>query len=98
MRANGSRGDDAMTPVRRSRTATVAAWHDTPVIRTVAGIVPAWRGVLALNYHRIGDGAVSPFDRGLYSATAETFDEHLAVLAREVDVIGPGDVARALAA
>jgi peptidoglycan/xylan/chitin deacetylase (PgdA/CDA1 family) len=98
MGPNASGRDAATTPARRSRTATLAAWHDTPVIRTVAGMVPAWRGVLSLNYHRIGDGAGSPFDRALYSATAETFDAHLALLAREADVIGPGDVAGALAA
>jgi peptidoglycan/xylan/chitin deacetylase (PgdA/CDA1 family) len=84
--------------VRRSRSETLAAWHDTPGVRSVAGLVAAWRGVLVLNYHRIGLGAESPWDRGLYSASAETLDEHLGLLAREADVIGPGDLADVMAA
>ena len=33
-----------------------------------------WAGVMTLNYHRIGDGSTSHFDRGLWSATEEQFD------------------------
>jgi peptidoglycan/xylan/chitin deacetylase (PgdA/CDA1 family) len=82
---------------RRSRSETVAAWHDAPVVRRLAGTVPAWRGVLVLNYHRIGSAAGQPWDRGLWSATTEGLDEHLALLSRHADVIGPGDLAGVMA-
>jgi peptidoglycan/xylan/chitin deacetylase (PgdA/CDA1 family)/CelD/BcsL family acetyltransferase involved in cellulose biosynthesis len=52
----------------------------------------AWSGVLALNWHRIGHGAGSTFDRGLWSATPEGFADQVAVLKRHFDVIGPDDL------
>ena len=51
-----------------------------------------WQGVLALAYHRIGDGTNSKFDRGLFSATAEAFDAQVAALKKHCDVIGPSDL------
>lgn len=58
--------------------------------------VKPWKGVLALAYHRIGDGAGSPFDRGLWSATADGFDTHVAFMKRHCDVIGPSDLKEAV--
>lgn len=52
----------------------------------------AWQGVLTLNYHRIGDGARSPFDRGVWSATPEVLDAQLRFLKAHLDVIGPNDL------
>jgi peptidoglycan/xylan/chitin deacetylase (PgdA/CDA1 family) len=52
-----------------------------------------WSGVLALNYHRIGDAAGSPYDHNLYSATQDGFAEQMAFLARHFHVIGPEDLA-----
>jgi peptidoglycan/xylan/chitin deacetylase (PgdA/CDA1 family) len=46
-----------------------------------------WRGLLVLNYHRIGDAAATAFDADLFSATAEDFDAQMAFLARDFDVI-----------
>ncbi len=66
----------------------VAAAADRPTIRRLSG----WRGVLILNYHRVGDSSASDGDRRLWSATAEGFDRHLAELVRHTDVIGPGDL------
>jgi len=54
-----------------------------------------WRGLLVLNHHRIGDWDRSPLDRGVYSARAETFDNQMAFLAREFDVITHDDLDRA---
>jgi len=51
-----------------------------------------WRGLLALNYHRIGDWDVSPLDRGVYSTRAEDFDAQMAFLAREFDVVTLDDL------
>jgi peptidoglycan/xylan/chitin deacetylase (PgdA/CDA1 family) len=59
----------------------------------LAGSVIRWAGVVALNYHRIGDGRRSIFDRGLWSATAEDFDAQARWLKANFDVIGPGDLA-----
>lgn len=56
------------------------------------GKLARWNGVLGLNYHRIGDGAGSPFDRELFSATAEAFAEQMTFLARNFDVIAPEDL------
>lgn len=36
--------------------------------------------LLVLNYHRIGDAASSPFDPGVFSTSAEGFDEQIASL------------------
>jgi peptidoglycan/xylan/chitin deacetylase (PgdA/CDA1 family) len=65
-----------------------AAALDRPTIRRVS----SWRGVLILNYHRIGDAHASDADRSLWSATAEQFDTQLAELVRHADVIGPTDL------
>jgi peptidoglycan/xylan/chitin deacetylase (PgdA/CDA1 family) len=52
-----------------------------------------WRGVLALAYHRIGEGAGSCFDRGLWSATPEAFAAQVRFLRKNFDVIVPEDLA-----
>jgi peptidoglycan/xylan/chitin deacetylase (PgdA/CDA1 family) len=57
----------------------------------IARAVP-WSGVLALTYHRIGDGCTSLFDRGLWSADAEAFAEQIRFCKSHVDVIAPGDL------
>jgi peptidoglycan/xylan/chitin deacetylase (PgdA/CDA1 family) len=82
----------------RSRTARAAALLDARPLRALLARLPAWRGALVLNYHRIGDRAGQPWDRTLWSATAEGFDEQLAFLARHVDVIGPHDLPAVAAA
>lgn len=56
------------------------------------GRLARWSGVLAFNYHRIGDAAESPYDQALYSATQAGFAEQMAFLARNFDVISPADV------
>lgn len=50
---------------------------------------PVWRGALVVNYHRIGDGSSSPYDRSLWSATVEELDMQLETLARHFEVVGP---------
>ncbi|HUQ70068.1 MAG TPA: polysaccharide deacetylase family protein [Planctomycetaceae bacterium] len=52
----------------------------------------AWRGVLILNYHRIGDSAHSDLDRGLWSATVDDFDRQVREVTRQFDVIGLDDL------
>ena len=59
--------------------------------RLLATLMPP-QGILILNYHRIGDGRESPYDRELWSADEEAFDAQMACLARHCDVISPGDI------
>ncbi len=51
-------------------------------------LAPSWRGVLILNYHRIGNPQRSLLDRNLWSATTEEFDEQIHTITRDFDIIG----------
>ncbi|MFO0891132.1 MAG: polysaccharide deacetylase family protein [Isosphaeraceae bacterium] len=51
-----------------------------------------WSGVLTLNYHRIGQGASSLFDRELWSADPEGFDAQVRCLKANYDVVSPDDL------
>jgi len=53
-------------------------------------------GLVVLNYHRIGSAASSPFDHGLWSATEEDFDQQIAFLKSNFDVISPADLEEAV--
>jgi peptidoglycan/xylan/chitin deacetylase (PgdA/CDA1 family) len=56
-----------------------------------------WSGVLVLNYHRVGNGNQTPFDRGLWSADADTFTDQIRFCKRHLDVITPDDIPQVLA-
>ena len=43
--------------------------------------------LLVLNYHRIGDADADPFDPGVFSATAERFEEQVAFLNRHMTLV-----------
>ncbi|HWI22363.1 MAG TPA: polysaccharide deacetylase family protein [Baekduia sp.] len=81
-----------------SRQQRLAGLLNAAPIRPWLRAFPTWKGVLVLNYHRIGDSEHQPWDRTLWSVTEQQFDDQLSVLAREADVIGPGDLASVLAA
>ena len=55
----------------------------------------AWRGLLVLNYHRIGNPAGTPWDHDLWSATTEEFDWQVGYLKQNFELIGPADLERA---
>jgi peptidoglycan/xylan/chitin deacetylase (PgdA/CDA1 family) len=55
-----------------------------------------WRGLLVLNYHRIGNPAESPLDSGVFSASTDQFDRQLAWLKHNADVVHLRDLDRAL--
>jgi peptidoglycan/xylan/chitin deacetylase (PgdA/CDA1 family) len=61
-------------------------------MRPLLDAVFRWSGVVCLNYHRIGDGSQSPFDRELWSASAEAFDEQVRFLTAHFDVVTPDDL------
>ena len=58
--------------------------------------IPAWRGLVALNYHRIGSPNGSLLDWEMWSATAEDFERHVLTLKSHYDVIGLADLSAAL--
>lgn len=65
--------------------------------RSLFGRVFRWSGVLVLNYHRVGDGSASLFDRGLWSSSAEAFADQVRFCKAHFDVIAPGDLPDVLA-
>jgi hypothetical protein len=44
--------------------------------------MPKRRLLMVLNYHRIGDAAQTPYDPGVFSATAEEFNAQITYLKR----------------
>lgn len=61
-------------------------------VREILSRVGPWSGVLGFNYHRIGCGSGSVFDRGLWSADEEAFDFQVRYLKSQADVISPADL------
>lgn len=57
-----------------------------------------WSGVLALNYHRIGESLGSSFDRGLWSASEDAFAEQIRFCKSQLEIIGPADLPQVLKA
>jgi peptidoglycan/xylan/chitin deacetylase (PgdA/CDA1 family) len=55
-----------------------------------------WSGVLALNYHRVGDGSTSMFDRGLWSCDVEAFADQIRFCKAHFDLITPADLPEVL--
>ena len=62
------------------------------------GGVPLWHGTLVLNYHRIARSRAELIDPGVWAATPEGFDAHVALLQREADLIAPEELDDALRA
>lgn len=59
-------------------------------------LAASWRGVLILNYHRIGESRHSPLDRNLWSATTEEFDQQIRTIVRDFDIISLDELGPAL--
>ncbi len=66
-------------------------------LRSILHRTSRWSGVLALNYHRVGDARGSSLDRGLWSAGAEDFSQQLRFCRQQMEIIGPADLPRVLA-
>jgi peptidoglycan/xylan/chitin deacetylase (PgdA/CDA1 family) len=66
-------------------------------LRFLLGRANLWSGVIVLNYHRVGSGNDSPFDRGLWSTDAETFSDQVRFCKSQLDVITPDDIPRVVA-
>lgn len=54
--------------------------------------IGAWRGLLVLNYHRIGESRGTPWDHDLWSATSEDFEWQVRHLKRDFDIVTPDDL------
>ena len=85
------RGDGGM--MKRELAAKALA---TPGLRRLVAAAVPRTGVVLLNYHRVGDSAASRYDRGLWSATADGFEEQVAFLKSDCDVIALDQVKDAL--
>src|SRR5579863_9706589 len=48
--------------------------------------MPQRRALIVLNYHRIGNADETPFDSGVFSATAEELDSQIAYFKRRFHV------------
>lgn len=55
----------------------------------------AWRGLLVLNYHRIGNPDRTPWDHDLWSASTEEFDWQISYLKQHFDLISAADLEHA---
>jgi len=82
----------------RSRRDRAAALLTIPRLRALLEHFGRWPGVLALNYHRVGNPDSQPWDRTLWSANAEDLDRQLATLAGHAEVIDPSEVFEAMRA
>lgn len=58
--------------------------------------VPAWRGLLIVNHHRVGDGTGWTTGRDVWSATAEQLDAQMAFLSRNFELVGPDELCDAV--
>lgn len=58
----------------------------------LASTIGRWNGLLVFNYHRIGDPALSPFDRALFSADVDEFERQVQFLKKNADVVGIADL------
>ncbi|GIX04101.1 MAG: polysaccharide deacetylase [Planctomycetaceae bacterium] len=67
--------------------------HQTGCER-VFRLAPTWRGVLVLNYHRIGVATHQLGDHALWSATPEDFERQLGWLQKHFDIITLDDLER----
>src|ERR1700755_1848024 len=75
----------------RGRRAIAAAALERSGLGALLRLAPAWRGLVVLNYHRIGTPGDTSLDRAMWNATVEDFDAQVGFLARNFDVVGPGE-------
>lgn len=75
------------------RAALAARLIDRAGLRSVLSRAFRWAGVLVLNYHRIGNGRGSVFDRAVWSADTEAFSDQVRFCKSHFDVISPHDLA-----
>jgi peptidoglycan/xylan/chitin deacetylase (PgdA/CDA1 family) len=75
--------------MKKVLAARVLSWTG---LRRVLSRLFNWSGVLVLNYHRVGDGSRSPYDRGLWSATADDFAAQVKFCKSQLEIVAPDDL------
>jgi peptidoglycan/xylan/chitin deacetylase (PgdA/CDA1 family) len=65
---------------------------DAAGLARLVDLARGWKGLLVLNYHRVGRPGESLFDNDIWSATAEDFDQQVRFVKKNFDVIGLGDL------
>ena len=80
----------------RSRRNQAAEVLTISPLRGLLARLGRWRGVVTLNYHRIGRPDYELWDHTLWSASAEELDRQLATLGRCAEVIDPCEVLEAM--
>lgn len=76
------------------KKAIAASVFDRTGLRRLLHGIGRWRGLVVLNYHRIGQAAGAPYDHGLWSASEEDFSAQMRFLRRHTDLIEPVDLAQ----
>lgn len=76
---------------KRERLARLAA---TLRLTSALEALPKRAILLGLTYHRVGDSERCEHDSGVYSATVDSFDAHLAHLKKHYDVLTPEEAVR----
>jgi len=76
------------------KKAIAANLFDRTGLRRLLHGIGRWRGLVVLNYHRIGQAAGAPYDHGLWSASQEDFSEQMRFLQRHMDLVDPVDLAQ----
>lgn len=69
-------------PVMLGKRDRLASWAMGSGMKQLLGILPRRKVLLVVNYHRVGESIGSPYDDGLFSATAEELDEQIRLLRR----------------
>jgi peptidoglycan/xylan/chitin deacetylase (PgdA/CDA1 family) len=75
------------------KKARLARWLARTGALAFVSAATRWSGVVVFNYHRLGDGERSLFDRELWSAGAEAFTDQIRCCKDHLDLIRPEDLA-----
>jgi peptidoglycan/xylan/chitin deacetylase (PgdA/CDA1 family) len=80
------------TSPSRSKRERASELLARPPLRQIMRRAARWPGLFVFNYHRVGDRDAQPWDRGLWSADAETFDAQVAALSSCADIVSMHDI------
>lgn len=68
--------------------ARTAAWLERSGTAALLGPLPKRNLLVIFNYHRIGDPQATPYDSGVFSATARALNDQVAFLKKRLRLIG----------
>lgn len=73
--------------IKTGKRELLARWLHRTGLVWLASRLHATHSLLVLTYHRIGDPSATPFDPGVYSATADEFHDQMAYLRKTADIV-----------